>query len=303
MSCSLPYNVKILTFQNGLVEIRRYTDGINMDIDSLLVADGYIDEKKPKSPDKEYNPFTDKMEHLPSFVEAENNQIRSARVSLSRTKNSIYNYSRQVKWEYFITLTFDSVTVDRFDYKACVQKLKFWLNNQKKRYAPELYYLCVPEMHENGAWHIHGLLAQVSKMVFEDSGRVSVGGKAVRKEKVKGDYQTIYNLSGWKFGWSTATKVRDTDKVSNYITKYITKELCEHLKGSNRYFRSRNIPEPEESHFIVEPKDFNDFVQMYMDSVGADFSYQKSISGYTTVDYIYCKVKESEKDEQRDKKI
>lgn len=52
-----------------------------------------------------------------------------------------------------MTLTFDGSKVDRYDYNICLTKCCQWLNNQHKRYAPDLAYLFVPEKHKDGAYH------------------------------------------------------------------------------------------------------------------------------------------------------
>lgn len=219
---------------------------------------------------------------------------------MNRSVQEIYKYSRQVEWEYFITLTFDESKVDRYDFSTCMKKANQWFNNQQKRVASDLKYLYVPELHKDGAWHIHGLIADVGNMKIEDSGRVSIGGKAYVRTEKNSQYPTIYNLSGWKNGWSTATVVSDTHRVSTYITKYITKELCEVTKGKRRYYRSRNISEPKETTFIVEgtPEEKDEYIQMLVDSLGVDLVHEKSISGtYNAVTYRYYQRNGDEKNE------
>lgn len=195
-----------------------------------------------------------------------------------------------MEWEYFITLTFDGTKVDRYNFDTCMCKAGQWFKNQHKRYANDLKYLYVPEMHQDGAWHIHGVIADVGNMKIEDSGRVSIGSKAYVRNEHNSQYPTIYNLSGWKYGWSTATVVKDAHKVSTYITKYITKELCGVTKNKRRYYRSRNISEPKETTFVVEgtPAEKEEFIKTLADSLGVDLIYEKSISGiYNAVDYRY----------------
>lgn len=53
----------------------------------------------------------------------------------------------------------------------------------------------------------------------------------------------IYNINkrSFKYGFTTATKIESTEKVSNYITKYITKELIIMSKGQHRYLYSKNL--------------------------------------------------------------
>ena len=51
-------------------------------------------------------------------------------------------------------------------------------------------------MHSVGkAWHFHGLLANCDNLTFNDSGHIDKRGRI------------IYNLTNYKLGFSTATKV------------------------------------------------------------------------------------------------
>ena len=154
-----------------------------------------------------YNPFTEKIEKLKEFESAEieaQRKAHSQRVSVTRSKNKIHDLARSETWEYFITLTYDSSKTDRYDYSACLKKCQKWLNNQRSRYAHDLAYIFVPEKHKDGAYHFHGLIANVGNMKLVDSGRVAIGKKSyIRTDKNK-SYPTIYNLGGWNYGLRTA---------------------------------------------------------------------------------------------------
>ena len=289
------YNIRVIRYENGTFEIRQYSNPVNAIYEGeTSVAPIYHTGMKRKV-NLEYNPFTDEMEKLRTVEDAE----RSAKNSLNRTKQNIYKFSRQADWEYFITLTFDGSKVNRYDFDECMGKVNNWFNNQKKRKAPDLKYLFVPEQHKDGAWHIHGVIADVGEMSFADSGRVAIGQKAYRRSDVNSEFATIYNLSGWRFGFSTATKVRDKYKVASYITKYITKDLCESTFGKKRYYRSRNIPEPIEKGFIVEPQDFDSFMTEMVDSFGCCMVYQKEVNGlYQSVTYRFYQEEREEKENE-----
>ena len=289
------YNIRVIRYENGTFEIRQYSNPVNAIYEGeTSVAPIYQTGKKRKV-NLEYNPFTDEMEKLRTIEDAE----RSAKNSLNRTKQNIYKFSRQVDWEYFITLTFDGSKVNRYDFDECMGKANNWFNNQKKRKAPDLKYLFVPEQHKDGAWHIHGVIADVGEMSFADSGRVAIGEKAYIRSDVNSEFATIYNLSGWRFGFSTATKVRDKYKVASYITKYITKDLCKRTFGKKRYYRSRNIPEPIEKGFIVEPQDFDSFMTEMVDSFGCCMVYQKEVNGlYQSVTYRFYQEEREEKENE-----
>lgn len=289
--CEL-FNCKIIQYANGTIEVRQYDRVINnhllyMSEDELSECQKLGKERAKDDicePNDVYNPFSDAVEPIMEFEQLDLLELRARRSinnSLNRTVHEIYKYSRQCKWSYFITLTFSEEKADRYNFTSCMQVANKWFGNQRARYANDLQYLFVPEQHKDGAWHIHGLIAQEDRMIFADSGH---------KFKSK----TIYNLSGWKYGFSTATKVEDTSKVSSYITKYITKDLCQITKGKKRYYRSRNIPEPIETNFLLENDEKDSSVRMVIDGLGADCEYSKQVNGYVNVSYTYYKVKEME---------
>lgn len=289
------YNIRVIRYENGTFEIRQYSNPVNAIYEGESSSAPIYQSGNKRKVKLEYNPFTDEMEKLRTIEDAE----RSAKNSLNRTKQNIYKFSRQADWEYFITLTFDGSKVNRYDFDECMGKANKWFNNQKARKAPDLKYLFVPEQHKDGAWHIHGVIADVGEMSFADSGRVAIGKKAYRRSDVNSEFATIYNLSGWRFGFSTATKVRDKYKVASYITKYITKDLCESTFGKKRYYRSRNIPEPIEKGFIVESQDFDSFMTEMVDSFGCCMVYQKEVNGlYQSVTYRFYQEEREEKENE-----
>lgn len=187
--------------------------------------------------------------------------------SVSRTVNQIYSIARSNKWQYFITLTIDPEKLDNTDYSLIFQKLGIWVNNLKKRYAPDLKYLIVPELHKDKTkWHFHGLFSDVGSILFSFSGKVCVG-KYVYDYARKPYATKIYNLPLWKYGFSTATQVRDTSKASSYITKYITKDLSRILANKHRFTASQNIDTPLEKVYNVDHESLEQILSRYMQRV------------------------------------
>lgn len=297
------YNIKIQEFHNGEVKFSIYPNGIYQVADS---DKSYVDnERVERMLNKDlttliYNPFTETYEKLQEFESAYIEKQRaehSERVSLNRTRNKIHELARSEKWEYFFTLTYDSAKTDRYDFSECLAKCRKWLNNQHVRNAPDLSYLFVPEQHKDGAWHMHGLVANCGNMTFKDSGHKSNG-------------KVVYNLTGWRYGFSTATKIQDTYKATNYITKYITKELCNATKGRHRYIASKNLHEPVELVLNLIPSgidvysprlehDFEEWLKRQAEEIarnhGYDFKHETVINGFKRAIYqIYQFNEESE---------
>ncbi len=197
-----------------------------------------------------------------SSIARTDKQIESIREkSMNRTKNKIYEIARSNKWEYFITLTFNPQKVNSKNYDYVVDIVHDWLKKLKKEYAPDLYYMLVPELHsDKKKWHFHGLLGNTGNIRFIDSGHMS--GKDI-----------IYNMPQFLYGFSTATKVKDSNKVSAYITKYITKDLCAVTEGRKRYWVSRNANRPSVIDYNMRPEE----IGMLMDDISEDIEYIKTL--------------------------
>lgn len=284
------YNVKLIKYANGSAQLRRYNKPLQAKqnkqyLEMFTIQEEWILQKGGTvwKNNIEYvmNPFDKSI--VPntgiSMDEPKKESCSDSDIyhSLNRTKNKIYTYARCIKWDWFVTFTFSQEKVDRYDYDECSRLVRRWLNNQRVN-APDLRYLVVPEQHKDGAWHFHGLLANTGKMKFSDSGKRDKKGKV------------IYNMSKWSKGFSTATAVTDVFKVSKYIGKYITKELCEITKGKQRYFVSQNMPDPEESVFFIDEniEDFKEFLSTLTDSLGLEVSHIstcKNDNAFVGVDY------------------
>lgn len=173
------------------------------------------------------------------------------KTSLSHTKNKIYQISRSVKnWEWFITLTFDRTKIYASDYDEVVEKISTYLYNIRRRKAPNMKYLIVPELHSDKKhYHFHGLLSDCGDIHFRYSGK---------NDRKSG--QPIFNILDWTLGFTTATRVQDTQKVSSYITKYVTKNIGgeNYLKNKKRYYASQNINVVEPEYFVLDEEEFQE---------------------------------------------
>lgn len=148
--------------------------------------------------------------------------------SVNRTKNIIYEYAHSNSWEWFVTFTFKRGTsLDVYDFDSVMRTMRYWLNRVRKVSA-DLKYLLIPEKHKDGAWHFHGLFANTDGLHFVDSGKRFHGRKS-------------YNLFEYKKGFSVCEKVTDTGKISNYVLKYITKDLITDAGGKTRFIVSRGL--------------------------------------------------------------
>lgn len=180
---------------------------------------------------------------------------RSIRVATNRAKSQIYNYARCNTWEWFVTITFDKEKVDRNDYKAVTKKLQKWLENVRSNHAPDLKYLFVPELHEKGGYHFHGLISNPGTIKLVDAINPHTGQKIFKNNR------QIYNIKSFRGGFTTVSMIEDSSRASGYITKYITQDLVCAIKGMRRYYQSMNLELPEKQYYFLSNDEIIEFLR------------------------------------------
>lgn len=130
----------------------------------------------------------------------------------------------------FITFTQAPDRVaDRYDYKEAVHRLGVWLDNRVRRKG--LKYIFVPELHQDGAIHWHGLCNR-SALKLVDSGHRDRKGR------------TIFNVQDWTVGFSTATLVGEHLAACRYVTKYIAKGMAAGTIGGRYWLHGGQLARP-----------------------------------------------------------
>lgn len=245
------YEIQSIVYPNGSAQIRIYN--------KLIPPEG--------------NKHTSGSNQIKCITEQKEKNLER---SLRHTKAKISEYARCAVWEWFCTFTF-SPEIDRTDFRLCMKKLRDYLQNVRRDYAPDLMYLVVPELHaDKKNWHAHLLLAQTGKLTFTDSGRKKEG-------------KTIYNIPRWKYGFSTATKIRDIYRVQKYIVKYMSKECYKFATGAHRFYRSNNLPQPLIKKCILpdNPEIIDNKVQEFLKELNATEIYRNEYKkDYIEVTYI-----------------
>lgn len=213
------YNTVIKDFGNGLKQVKIYNFDISVledDFEKMARIQQIWDNQVPDM-------RTDEEKDNDSFLKRlENN---------NRAKNNVYDIARANLWDWFLTLTFNPDKVNRYDYSECLKKLQKQFNNIRSRYCPNMRYLLVPEFHKDGGVHFHGLIANCDLVHFTPAINPHTGQQIVQKGL------EIYNWNLYTLGFCTATSVQDTKRVSNYITKYITKSQIDLMKGKRRFLQ------------------------------------------------------------------
>jgi len=185
--------------------------------------------------------------------------------SISRTKSKILEYGMCNNWDFFVTLTIDGSKVDRYDLRAYYKKFSQFLRNYNKNNNLNIKYLFIPEKHKDGAWHMHGFISGLSE-----------------------DHLLInhYGYYDWieykkRFGYISLDKLKNKDKASSYITKYISKDLvnCVDSLNAKMYYCSKGLKKAEiikkgRISANIHPDYSNDYVEVkFVDNADKALSY------------------------------
>lgn len=183
------------------------------------------------------------------------NRKRSTR----RAKNTVTDYALCNKFELFITLTFNQKLNDSFDYDYCKKLVSKWINNQR-RHSPQLRYILVAEKHKSGAIHFHALFGNYNG-ILSPAINNKKNSKYFGKEIYKNGKQ-IFNLDGWKYGFSTASYIKNTTAAARYIQKYLTKDFIEAF-NKKRFWVSRGLIKPVKTFNIDYHEEQKDYLPIF----------------------------------------
>ncbi len=203
-----------------------------------------VDESTPKIPE---NLIPDKFKKSEKSTEKENQQRFSQ--SLSRTKARIFELAACNEFTYFCTFTQDEEKRDRFDLNAFRTDFAQLVRNMNRDRAEgaKIKYLLIPEMHKNGAWHMHGFLKGLTPKDLRPFTLEEKLPQKLRKQLKEG--VKIYDWTRYRraFGYFTCTEIENAVAVSKYVTKYITKDLKTTAaeSGMHLFFASQGLKSRE----------------------------------------------------------
>lgn len=173
--------------------------------------------------------------------------------SLNRTKNNVRDIILCNKFTHFCTFTFKDF---RDDIDVCKSRMHYWLKSQQKIHG-NFDYIIVPEFHKDGkALHFHALLRGYK-------GKVTPAKNPRNNNLLYTQAKhLIFNLPGWRNGFSTASIIDADDsegfeKVANYVTKYITKDMPT-FPGKKRYWVSQSLVRPIKNQNINPDEYYSD---------------------------------------------
>lgn len=184
--------------------------------------------------------------------------------NLSRTKARVQELALCNPWEYFVTMTINADKQDRYALADYVKALGVWIGNYNKKYNTKLSYLIVPEQHKDGAWHCHGLFNGVASesLTINNNGYL--------------DMPYYRN----RFGYISLDKIRDENKCSTYISKYIVKQYYNNQldgveSGKHMFYASRGLA----GKVLIESGNIDEYKLWWLKELERIEKNEKFISG------------------------
>lgn len=150
--------------------------------------------------------------------------------NLSRAKTTVKELALCNPWDFWCTFTIDKEKYDRYNLDTYMRDFAKFINNYNSYKCPEehkIKYLFVPEQHKDGAWHIHGFIKGIKPRDLYINNNGYLSWKQYDK----------------KFGFMSMDKIKDQDKCSSYILKYMTKDQDKNVTDLNRhlYYSSQGL--------------------------------------------------------------
>lgn len=158
----------------------------------------------------------------------------------SRAKRTLLEYALCNEWDYFVSFTINKEKQDRFNLDEWYSRFYELIKYQSKAHGLKCKYVFVPERHQDGAWHAHGLFKGNMDLVpFRE---MAAQGLPVPDRLRNSDYLN-WPLYQEKFGFCSFGRIRDPVASAFYMTKYITKELanCVQDVGKHLYRHSQGL--------------------------------------------------------------
>jgi len=167
--------------------------------------------------------------------------------SISRTKRIILEKVLCNPWEWFCTFTISESKYDRKDLAAWRDSFTQWMRDQRKKGLP-IQYLLVPEQHQDGSWHAHGLFSGLSEddlPLFRDLDKAGYRLPSGKRLPIKLRQSNYRNWPAYqeKFGYCSFGRIQNPIAAGFYITKYITKDHDRMVSqvGLHSYYASRGL--------------------------------------------------------------
>ena len=157
--------------------------------------------------------------------------------NLSRAKSRVMEFALCNPWKYWCTFTISPEKYDRYNLKAYKKDFSEFIHTLNRSRIEKITYILIPEMHEDGAWHMHGFINGLSDTELKPTGNFGKDGN---------EYFT-WPKYHYKFGFMSLSAIRDLERTAKYSMKYMTKDNSRNVTelGAHLYYASHGLKSAE----------------------------------------------------------
>ena len=217
---------------------------------------------------------------LPDERTQDEREAESIRTSISRSVRMVRELAACNPWKFFVTITLAPANwQNRYTPDGLQDVIKSMVRRWRRKrkngsaYCPDFKYLLIPEMHKDGAIHLHGFVSDMplAECIPYTMADVNSSKNLPKKicDKVRAGEQ-IFHSPTWEklFGFNTFEPISDLDKASSYVVKYVSKEIGS-TPFKSRYWCSRKLSRatriatyyfPNSSDYSKQLNDYNDYM-------------------------------------------
>lgn len=151
--------------------------------------------------------------------------------NLSRAKSRVIELALCNPWKYWCTFTISPRKYDRYNLKAYKKDFSEFIHTLNRSRIEKITYILIPEMHEDGAWHMHGF----------------INGLLDSDLKLNGNGYLTWDKYNNKFGFMSLSVIRDLESTAKYSMKYMTKDSSRNVSklGAHLYYASHGLKTAE----------------------------------------------------------
>lgn len=254
VSCNWFLNTNRVTRSQYVSILKKYTDDYYKFITlSSVRKSGYEFVPRNKD-DKEYSNKARSPDADEKMAQA-----------ISRAKSKIFEIAMCNDFKYFFTGTISPDHEFRYDLEVFHKKLTIFIRNYNRLSGANVKYVLIPEKHQDGAIHIHGLLLGIRSqdLVINEYGYLD---------------WVQYRRS---FGFMSLSEIKDKEACCRYITKYVSKDFATAGVGQHLYYCSRGLKRSVE--VVRDNFDTQDVVYDYDHE---NFCKVKNLTGDQVYDFL-----------------
>lgn len=149
--------------------------------------------------------------------------------NIARTRSTVKELILCNDWSYWCTFTISPEKYDRFNLAAYYKDFSQFIQNYNRSCSEQekIKYLFIPELHSNGAWHMHGFIRGIKEADL---------------------YINKFGYLTWrqyedKFGFISMSGIRSLNATASYAMKYMTKDKQKNVTavGAHIYYCSKGL--------------------------------------------------------------